>query len=83
MKRYRLSDKEIQNIEKFFPEKDVQEQMKKEILQDKIEWVEAHIPDNPPLADGGDVSLDEIRRDLEEQIGLIVLDELDIEIVEA
>jgi hypothetical protein len=83
MKRYRLSDKEIQNIEKFFPEKDVQEQMKKEILQDKIEWVEAHIPDNPPLTADGDVSLDEIRRDLEKQIGLVVLDEIDIEIVEA
>jgi hypothetical protein len=83
MKRYRLSDKEVMDIEKAFHDEVIQEQMKKEILQDKIDWVEAHIPDNPPLADGGDVSLDEIRRDLEEQIGLIVLDELDIEIVEA
>ncbi len=71
--KYKLSENDIKAIEKEFPDKETQEDMKKMILDGKIEWIEANMPSEAPRSsDGGEVSLDEIRKELEEEIGIEV-----------
>ena len=64
--KYRLSNADIATIEREFKDPEQQKRMKEVFLQDKIEWIEDRMPSTPPrTADGRDIGLEEIRRELE------------------
>ena len=72
--KYKLS--EIKAIEKEFPDKETQEDMKKMILDGKIDWIESNMPTTPPRTpDGGDISLADYRKELEQEIGIEIVNE--------
>lgn len=75
MKQYRLPEDEIKAIETEFPDPANREMVAKAMLEYKIDWVNDHMPAEPPLTADGDVSLEDIRRKLMEEIGLIEVDE--------
>lgn len=74
--KYRLSNADIATIEREFKDPEQQKRMKEVFLQDKIEWIEDRMPSTPPrTADGRDIGLEEIRRELEKEIGIEVVEE--------
>ena len=74
--KYRLSNADIATIEREFKDPEQQKRMKEVFLQDKIEWIEDRMPSTPQrTADGRDIGLEEIRRELEKEIGIEVVEE--------